>query len=339
MKRIILFVLLLMLLLAGCMKKSDTWETLPETKPSEPEAEKSIIHEAAWCVYWDPGSAAAAENHVSRYRELILFGCIYAEDHSLFMPDQLVELIAKLPENTSSDHSVYYLSFINDVMHPDGSSTQKSTDFLRDVLSDADLSDAVIDDMIRQTRACGFDGVELDYENMHKCGDLWDAYLDFVSRLYQRTVSENLKLRVVLPVSTPVDRLDFVKGPRYVVMCYNLYGNHSGPGPKADADFLKDTYQKFKKIDAHYALANGGFEWGPQGKVLQSLTAKKAASLAAETGADAAREYSGVLHYSYQAEDGLHTVFYGDEDTIERWGEILLENADKDICIDLWRLE
>ena len=339
MKKIIIFVLLLMLLLTGCMKKSDTQETLPETKPSEPEAEKSIIHEASWCVYWDPASAAAAADHVSQYRELVLFGCIYSEDHSLFIPDQLVASISKLPEKTSTDYPVRYLSFINDVMHPDGTSTQKSTDFLQAVLPDTDLSDAIIDDMIRQTQAFGFDGVELDYENIHKCDGLWDAYLDFVSRLYQRTVLENLKLRVVLPVSTPVDRLNFVNGPQYVVMCYNLYGNHSGPGPKADEDFLKNTYQKFKRIDAHYALANGGFEWGPQGKALQSLTAKKAASLAEETGADAARDRNGVLHYSYQAEDGRHTVYYGDEDTIERWGEILLENADKDICIDLWRLE
>ncbi len=311
---------------------------------TEPEAEqtldKAIINEAAWCVYWDPNSVSAAAGNHMLYNELVLFGCIYSEDNKLIIPEQLDELISKLPDEvTASDDTELYISFINDVMHPDGSSTQKSTDFLKNVLSDARLSESIIEDMIKQTRSFGFDGIELDYENIHKCDGLWDEYLDFVSRLYKRALEEDLKLRVVFTVSTPADELDFIKGPRYVVMCYNLYGTHSGPGPKADAEFLKNTYRKFKKIDASYAFANGGFEWGPDDKTVCSLTAEAAAALAAEYGADVVREDSGALKYTYQADDGIHTVFYGDELTIKRWSDILLENADEDVRIDLWRLE
>ena len=30
-------------------------------------------------------------------------------------------------------------------------------------------------------------------------------------------------------------------GPEYMVMLYNLYGLHSGPGPKADGPFIEKT--------------------------------------------------------------------------------------------------
>ena len=359
MRKIIIFAVVSAVLLAGCSKKPDTVEQPPVTEQGEsevkvqeqaedtdvreeaavPQRERSMINEAAWCVYWDPDSAAAAVDNYTRYKELVLFGCVYSEDHTLSVPEQLGGIMADLPGKTSADCPELYLSFINDVIHPDGSSTQKSTDFLQEVLTDGDLSDAVINDMIEQTQSFGFDGIELDYENIHKCDDLWDEYIDFVTRLYQRADSVNLKLRVILTVSTPVEELDLVRGPRYVVMCYNLYGNHSGPGPKADGDFLKDTYDKFSSIDADYALANGGFEWGPDDKAIRSLTAKAAKALADETGAEMTRDNNGAVSYTYRSEDGLHTVCYSDEETIERWSEILLENADKDIRINLWRLE
>lgn len=312
-------------------------EQVPEV---EEVPEKAIINEAAWCVYWDPNSASAAVDNYLQYKELVLFGCIYSEDNKLFIPEQLDELIAKLPNEVySSDDTELYISFINDVIHPDGSSTQKSADFLTNVLTDVELSDGIIEDMIKQTKSYGFDGIELDYENVHKCDSLWDEYLDFISRLYKRAVDENLKLRVILSVSTPVDEMDFIKGPSYIVMCYNLYGNHSGPGPKADEEFLKNTYSKFNSIEAGYALANGGFEWGPDEKTIRSLTCADAADLARESGADEIREDSGALRYSYQSDDGIHTVIYGDEDTIKGWSGVLLKNADENIKINLWRLE
>ena len=337
---IILLISALLLQLAGCAGRPGAGETTPPVSGGiEPEAKKTVIQQTAWCVYWDPDAASALAENLSRYREIVMFGCVYAEDHSLIVPDALRELISALPDRSASDRPEFYLSFVNDVMHPDNSSTQKSTAFLEEVLPDAELSDAVIDDMIRQALDDGFDGIELDYENIHKCDSLWDAYLGFISRLWLRAASENLKLRVVLSVSTPVTELDFPEGPRYALMCYNLYGNHSGPGPKADEAFLKSTFHKFRSLDTDFALANGGFEWGPTGKALRSLTAKAAAALAAENGAREMRDGDGVLHYTFRSADGMHTVYYGDEETIRGWSEILLKEADGDIRVNLWRLE
>ncbi len=343
----------MLILLTACGRKGDTGigtsgedengtivQNVHSETPynSDQDDSRNIIKKAAWCVYWDPDTADDADKY-SQYSDLVIFGCIYSEDYKIYIPEKLDELTSKFSDGNLSDKHEIYISFINDIIHPDGSSTQKSADFIRDVLTDGELSDMIIDDMIKQAKSIGSDGIELDYENIHKCDDLWDEYTGFVSELYSRTVSEKMKLRVVLPVSTPVDEMDLPEGPQYVVMCYNLYGNHSGPGPKADEGFLKNTYNKFKSIDADYALANGGFEWGPDGKTIRSLTSESAKALAEEKGAGVKREDNGALSYSFDSEEGIHTVYYGDEYTVDIWSNMLLENADGDIGIDLWRLE
>ena len=352
-KTIILMMAMLWVLLVGCDSNQSVEREVPkeevpvldvqETKTEavdsgEAVKTQDVSRNADWCVYWDPSPADSADK-CSKYSDLVLFGCIYSEDYSLYIPDKLYELALKFSNKNVSSGQETYLSFINDVMHADGTSTQKSTDFLKAVLSDPALSDRVIDDMIKKAQTFGVNGIELDYENVHKCDGFWAEYLDFVEKLYSRASAAGLKLRVVLMVATPVSDLNFIKGPQYVVMCYNLYGNHSGPGPKADEEFLKKTYDKFKSIDAGYALANGGFEWGPNDKAVRSLTAADAAALAKEKGAEVTRDGSGALTYSFQSDDGKHTVFYGDEQTIDRWSSILKNTANGNVGISLWKLE
>ena len=69
------------------------------------------------------------------------------------------------------------------------------------------------------------------------------------------------------------------------------------------------------------------------------LPTEAAAFLAAGKGARETRDSDGVLHFTFRAEDGKHTVFYADEETIRCWSEILLKEADRDIRVDLWRLD
>lgn len=309
-----------------------------EEGTTEEENTPSVVSSrAAWCVYWDENSAKAAAESFSDYEELILFGCIYTEDGSLYVPEALEQLYEEFPEDTPD--TAVYLSFINDVMQEDGSAKQKSPEFLEQVLKDDTMGDKVIDDMIIQTRKWGLDGIELDYENVQKGDNLWEAYLDFVSRLYDRTKQEGLQLRVVLGAYTPVEQYSFIEGPQYVVMCYNLFGTHSGPGPKADAAFLQEMVKRYEGMNVTFALANGGFEWNEEEKAVRSLTAYNAAQLAIEQGEEAKVDENGALYYTYETEDGKHTVWYGNEETMKQWETWLLEYSGHDISVDLWRLE
>ncbi len=39
-------------------------------------------------------------------------------------------------------------------------------------------------------------------------------------------------------------------------MCYNLYGNGTEPGPKADWDFLREIHEKFRDLsNVSYAFS------------------------------------------------------------------------------------
>lgn len=308
-------------------------------QPQEPEEidEPTVSSRGAWCVYWDENSAQAVADNFSNYDEMTLFGCVYEKDFTLHVPEELVQLYGSFPKENSG--TKVYLSFINDVMQEDGTSQQKSVEFLEQALKDDELGKQLIEDMIAQTKSWGLDGVELDYENMHKGEDLWNDYLRFLGRLYDRTKEEGLLLRVVLGAYAPVDEYSFISGPHYVVMCYNLYGTHSEPGPKADEPFLKEVAQRYAKMDVIFAIANGGYEWNEQGKAVKSLTARQAESLAKESGAETVRDESGAVTYTYSAEEGLRTVWYGDEETMRGWEEMLAKYSGRDISVDLWRLE
>lgn len=351
---LILFAALVLLMAGGCAGADSSQPPLEEETGTESadttdhvsgdvEEEEdnlsgaSVSGRAAWCVYWDGNSAKAAASHITVYDEIILFGCIYAEDYTLYIPDALEQLYNEFPRRDGE--TKLYLSFINDVMQEDGTAQQKSPEFLEQVLKDEALGDRLIDDMVSQTKKWGLDGIELDYENVQKGEDLWDDYLGFVSRLYDRTEQEGLFLRVVLGAYTPVDEYTFISGPQYVVMCYNLYGTHSGPGPKADENFLKEMTERYSEMEAAFAVANGGFEWDEQGKAVRSLTAYNAETLAQENGARPMRDESGALYYTYAAEDGLHTVWYGDDETMRQWEEWLVRYAGRDTAVNLWRLE
>lgn len=353
-KRIFILVTVMALLGAGGCKGEDPVQPVPEEEQIQTEGdgvaesqseevqsdelpEAVVSKRAAWCVYWDGNSAQAAAEMISEYDELVLFGCIYEENHTLHIPEALEQLYNVFPGKDQGTQ--IYLSFINDVMQEDGTSRQKSPEFLEQVLKDDVLGDKLIEDMVSQTKKWGLDGIELDYENMHKGEDLWDDYLRFLERLYDRTQQEGLLLRVVLGAYAPVDEYSFIPGPQYVVMCYNLFGTHSGPGPKADEDFLKEMVERYAEMDVTFAIANGGFEWDEQGGAVRSLTARNADLLAEENAVKPVRDQSGAYYYTYAAEDGQHTVWYGDDETMRQWEEWLVRYSGHDIAVDLWRLE
>ena len=319
------------------IEKDGAADKQSEEVQSDEIPEAVVSSRAAWCVYWDGNSAQAAAEMISEYDELILFGCIYEENHTLHIPEALEQLYNEFPGKDQGTQ--IYLSFINDVMQEDGTSRQKSPEFLEQVLKDDVLGDQLIEDMVSQTKKWGLDGIELDYENMQKGEDLWDDYLRFLERLYDRTQQEGLLLRVVLGAYAPVDEYSFIPGPQYVVMCYNLFGTHSGPGPKADEDFLKEMVERYSDMEVTFAIANGGFEWDEQGGAVRSLTASNAELLAEENAVKPVRDQSGAYYYSYAAEDGQHTVWYGDDETMRQWEEWLVRYSCHDIAVDLWRLE
>lgn len=107
-------------------------------------------------------------------------------------------------------------------------------------------------------------------------------------------------------------------------MCYNLYGNGTEPGPKADWDFLREIHEKFRNLpNVSYAFSNGGFDWEEDSQQPSQLRTGDANALAEKYEAEPVRDKnSGALYFSYTEKNKTHTVWYADEPTLKTWAEV-----------------
>ncbi len=294
--------------------------------------EKMMLN--TWYVYWDQESIDEVPSQIDT---AILFAAYFDDAHQVYMPDNMVEMNEKLQAYTG----MRFLAFTNDILHEDGSVTNKSEAFLEELLLDQTIWKDVINQMIDETKKFGCEGIELDFENVRKIPDYWQAFVNFVTDLYARTEQEGIKLRVDLESTTPVASLSFPQGPQYMVMCYNLYGNHSEPGPKADFQFLSDIVHRFARLqDIHYAIATGGFDWNIDSGEVTSLTFAQARSLHDEHPDHTQREdTSDAVHFSYSVNGQEHVVYYADEITLVSWAKQIMRINGGVAPIDVWRAE
>lgn len=317
---IILFMLCILFLTGlsgGCAKRE------VQKKTDEKQPVKS-----AWCVYWDQDGISRFEA-AGNYRQQILFACYYREDGSVYMPQKLKEMA----ENAASHRNSKvrrYLSFVNDVLYEDGTAAQKEAWIVQKLLADPGRQAACAKEMLAVAKEAACQGVEVDFEKI-RSDTLWQSYLSFIEILQKLADEEQMAVRIVLGVDTPAEQLAFPEGPDYVVMAYNLYGYHSGPGPKADIAFVREQTRRFLILPSlEIALANGGFDWDADGNVTEALTVTQAKEKAEQYVCRPVRdEKSGALQYSYLAEDGWHTVWYADEQTIQIWADAVRETADR----------
>ncbi|HSK68680.1 MAG TPA: glycosyl hydrolase, partial [Candidatus Limnocylindria bacterium] len=120
------------------------------------------------------------------------------------------------------------------------------------------------------------------------------------------------------------------------VMLYNLYGGHSGPGPKASAEFIRATLRKARKHlgdDVHAALATGGYVW-MEGMGVQSVTEKQAFRRLKEADAVSHRDPNSMAIYADLS--GWEKMWFADGMTLQHWAQICRESGVDSISI--WRL-
>ena len=220
---------------------------------------------SAWLAYWDVDSALREVRELpDSFESLICFEAYFDLDGNWILPPESKQL---LEEMKALDVPVY-LSLVNDVQQEDGSFKQKSKDFLVQQLSTPAARSAHIVKIMQLIRSQGVKGLEIDYENIKKDKELWAAFTAFIKQLYPILSHNGISLRVVMECGAP-EYAEFPAGPIYSCMCYNLYGYHSGPGPKADIAFLRELGESWKSVpgEVHMAFATGGFLW--EGKTVE----------------------------------------------------------------------
>lgn len=283
-----------------------------------------------WLAYWDYMDYETERKSLGeKNREVSVFGVLFDVDgdQPFLTPDTEALLQTVMQDKGSTD--CVYLSFINDLRMADGSYSNKDPELLARLLTQPEIRKEHINEIVELTKQCGVDGIEIDYENMKKKEELWTPFSLFLEELKVRCDEEGLLLRVVLG-AYDIKKADFPPGIEYVIMCYNLYGTHSGPGPKADIEFLKDTFDNCKSLHGNVsaAFATGGFVW-ENDKCVSALTEIKAMELYDSLGQNVSEVVrdpdSGVLYYTYEAEGKKREVWYADGETLSLWKNIAKE--------------
>lgn len=292
---------------------------------------------SAWLAYWD---LAAGEKELAKIgrklEQLSYFGAYFDENDQLLLPAELTEKKRELDKKRGKYET--YLTFVNDKQNADGSVVLKDTEVLGRLFASSAAMEKHIDEIIALTLQGGYDGIEIDYEQIWKDGTIGQAFLQFADKLYAKALANNVKLRIVLEPSAPFAANGFARGPEYVVMVYNLYGLHSTPGPKANKEFIQKTLAQMKALpgEKSAAFSTGGCLWGGNGEK-RFLTEAEAKTLAVVNNAETNRdEKSQCLVFSYKDKDMTYLVWYADVNTLNYWISLAQEQGEN--SISLWRL-
>ena len=273
-----------------------------------------------WSAYWDcQESVTVIDRCTDRISAVSLFAA-YFRDGALFLPEETLETLRALRRSDAGDPKPIYLSVVNDVT--EGEKTiQKDTEILRSVLS-PHQAEGHARELVALAKEYGFDGIEIDYEKLREGPDLWEQFLSFEKILLSLAQEAGLKVRIILEPGIPVETLSFPQGAAYVVMCYNLHGIGTEPGPKADLAFLRDLYQRFEASGNAVSLTEG--QAAALAKAHHVLPRRDAAS--------------GALSFPYTEGSTRHRVWYADSETLARWAAELDTCAGKTVPISIWRI-
>lgn len=317
-------------------------DTIKEVTKAGAEEIEENIDLSVWQAYWSNDEIVRElELLKDSIHNIIHFAAYFNADNELFIPREIVGQ-NKNREIDPKEEYKHYLSFVNDKILSDGTSSLKDTALLYELFNDSNVMEQHMSSICELAVENGYDGIEIDYEAMKGDLKLWRLYLEFIHKLYQKSQSLDLELRVVLEPSAPLEeietnKLSFPKGPQYVMMCYNLHGYSSKPGAKADKKFIRALTKKLELLSSgiELAFATGGFDWEEDGDV-KALSESEAKTLQNST-ESVREEESAALTFSYTDKTGKkHTVWYADGTTIKVWMDIGRSNGIRNFS--LWKL-
>jgi spore germination protein len=306
----------------------------------KPSAENTKVFEestnslSAWVTYWDLKAEEEITVLGKELKNLSYFAVNFDSKNNLVMPKELNDYYNK----TKSGNYNKFITIVNDKINEDGSSALKDTNLLKALLSSPESRSGHVEKIINLAVKYGFDGIDMDYEQIKKDYKLWQDYMLFLEELYEKAERQGLKVRVILEPNTPFDNLNFKEGPTYVIMCYNLHGGFSEPGEKANPQFIKELIEKMSKVPGKkdFAIATGGFDWEANGKT-KAVSEIEAKELLKKYNVKAQRDAnSQTLFFKYKDDKSIqHEVWYADKETLKSWMRVISE---KGYDISIWRL-
>lgn len=327
--------------MALCAAVSFWWlHTGEQEKALQAQLTQTEVKLSAWITDWQWKTGITDLKKLGgELEEIHFFAAYFNPKDELHFTSDFREGLPEFLENSRKGEQLRrVLTIVNDRFDTDGTADQKDPALISRIVATPESRSLHIGHILAVVSQHGFSGVELDYEKVRK--EDWANLSALYEELYERLQAEGFSLRIVLEPGISQSSFDLLpEGPDYVLMAYNLYGGHSGPGPKADHAMIRKLADKLHGIPGDHAIALsvGGFDWAKNGKVV-SLTEKRAVELAHAISDDPRRDpSSGALYFEYTDDQGIgHTVWYADGMTIVGWVDAARDSGISKIAI--WRL-
>ncbi len=293
---------------------------------------------SAWLVDWDFEKGWSDAALFAPCLDTVqVFAAYFDREGKPVLPDPIRKwLDAPAPADFPAEKLL--LSVVNDVDSYGDAPVLKDPDLITRLMATRESRQRHKQDLLALLASNRFGGLELDYERVAVAD--WTRYLEFCRDLAAELKGMGKRLRVVLEPKSEYYRASFPDGPEYSVMAYNLFGNHSGPGPKANAAFIEQLYRQCRSAGLkkpRLALSAGGYDWAGE-KEAKGLTENQARQLAEKYGVTPLRQAdSRYMVFNYRTPDGVdREVWYADGDTLAYLRRVARAYGFEQI--DLWRL-
>ncbi|WP_288165066.1 glycoside hydrolase family 18 protein, partial [Acidaminococcus intestini] len=215
---------------------------VPSTSAAKQRPQPSFDSNA-WVAYWDYSRGLKEAKAVSSQLNSVSYfgGALDSQGKVIVLGPAGDFITEKLPRYKVTVKK--YLTVVNDVyddpQDPKSQTKVKDTAVLENLLATKESRQAHIDDLFGTMKKYGYDGLEIDYEQVWKNPLVAFRYVKFIQEIAAAADEQQIPLRIIFEPSVPANKLIFPEGPEYVIMSYNLYGMHTKEaGPKADKAFI-----------------------------------------------------------------------------------------------------
>ena len=265
---------------------------------------------AGFYVNWDPQSLTDLKDHIKQL-DMVVTESFFIKNGADTLIDQVDEDALKVIRKNKKTVIAMVSNFSVD--HFDGDAIHK-------LLQDKNLQDRFITNLIKTLKSYGFNGVNIDFEEIKENSD--QPLAAFQKNLYERLHAQNLIVsQDISPENDDYNLPVLEKYNDYVfVMAYDQHTENSNAGDVSHQQWVEEQLDKIcDKISADkviLALACYGYDW-PDSDVGKTITYQQAIANASRYGSKVIyNPLSANLNYSYTDESAVnHQVYFTDAAT------------------------
>ena len=270
----------------------------------------------AWVVYFDADRGMSeVRDHGALFDRISLFAYELTPDGRPRPAPLVAQMIPPFLRLAEDNGFAPWITVVNDVRYSGDSAILKDPVLVHDLIADPARRETHVRALAEEVHSDGFAGLHLDYEQVAE-SDSGDFRV-FVEELRRELDRRDLGLEVVIePSRGPLPEPNTTN---ISVMGYDLFGPHSGPGPRATPEFVAGLGRRAvgdADSAAGLAMALGGFAWEPDGEV-RPLDWAVARQLSAEARTRKRGEVDGVP--SARLDDGTELWFEDPESLLSKW--------------------